>query len=56
MIGDTPRDVACGRYGGARTLAVATGGYDTRALEAAGADYVLPDLRATDDVVSWLLA
>lgn len=55
VIGDTPRDVACGRSGGARTLAVATGGYDARALEAAGADRVLPDLRATNDVLSWLI-
>jgi len=56
VIGDTPRDVACGRIGGARTLAVATGGYDARTLEATGADHVLPDLCATEAVLSWLLS
>lgn len=55
VVGDTPRDVACGRWGGARTLAVATGSYDTTDLEATGADRVLADLTATSDVLSWLL-
>jgi phosphoglycolate phosphatase-like HAD superfamily hydrolase len=55
VVGDTPRDVACGRSGGARTLAVATGSYATTDLEATGADRVLADLTATDDVLSWLL-
>jgi phosphoglycolate phosphatase-like HAD superfamily hydrolase len=55
VVGDTPRDVSCGKKGGARTLAVATGTYATAALEATGADRVLPDLTATADVVSWLL-
>ncbi|MEX2467857.1 MAG: HAD hydrolase-like protein [Gemmatimonadota bacterium] len=55
VIGDTPRDVTCGQKGGARTLAVATGSYATVDLEATGADRVLPDLSATDDVLSWLL-
>lgn len=56
VVGDTPRDVTCGRKGGARTLAVATGRYGTDELESTGADRVLPDLGATDDVLSWLLA
>jgi len=55
VVGDTPRDVACGRSGGARTLAVATGSYGTTHLEATGADRVLADLTATADVLSWLL-
>lgn len=55
VVGDTPRDVTCGQKGGARTLAVATGSYATTDLEATGADRVLADLTATDDVLSWLL-
>ena len=55
VIGDTPRDVQCGRKGGARTLAVATGSYGVDELHATGADRVVPDLVSTGDVVSWLL-
>ncbi len=54
VVGDTPRDVACGRKGGARTLAVATGRYGAADLEAAGADHVLDDLSSTDEILSWL--
>jgi phosphoglycolate phosphatase len=44
VVGDTPRDVACGKYEGTRTVAVATGKFTTEALAAAGADQVLQDL------------
>ncbi len=44
VVGDTPRDVACGRHGGTRTVAVATGRHDAGSLAAAGADRVLPDM------------
>jgi phosphoglycolate phosphatase len=44
VIGDTPFDIQVAIAGGARSLAVATGGYDMAALRAAGADVVLPDL------------
>ncbi|RME70979.1 MAG: HAD family hydrolase [Planctomycetota bacterium] len=56
VIGDTPRDVACGRHAGTRTLAVATGPHDAAALTAAGADRVLPDLARTDAVLATLEA
>ena len=56
IVGDTPKDVACGRVGGTRTLAVATGRYSVEELEAAGADHVLRDLTATREVVSLLIA
>lgn len=54
IVGDTPRDVACGRAGGTRTLAVATGSFASTELLRAGADHVLEDLSATQDVVSLL--
>jgi phosphoglycolate phosphatase len=56
IVGDTPRDVGCGRAGGMRTLAVATGSFPARELAEAGADHVLEDLSATLDVVTLLTA
>lgn len=44
VVGDTPLDVACARTVGARSVAVATGGYDVSSLGEAGADIVLADL------------
>ena len=55
VIGDTPRDVACGQRAGARTVAVATGRFDTEVLGKAGADVVLPDFGDTDRVVDAIL-
>ncbi len=55
IVGDTPRDVACGKAAGMRTLAVATGSFSFAALHATGADHVLEDLSATQDVVSLLM-
>ncbi len=54
IVGDTPRDVACGRASGMRTLAVATGLFSTAELGATGADNVLADLSVTDQVVALL--
>lgn len=55
VIGDTPRDVACGKAGGTRTIAVATGSYGADDLMASGPDHLLEDLSATSDVVDLLL-
>ncbi|MFJ4918759.1 HAD family hydrolase [Streptomyces sp. NPDC088725] len=55
LVGDTLRDVAAGREGGARVVAVATGQDGAEELLAAGADVVLPDLRDTELVVRTLL-
>lgn len=44
VIGDTPLDIAVALAGGARSLGVATGGYDAETLRASGADAVLDDL------------
>jgi phosphoglycolate phosphatase-like HAD superfamily hydrolase len=44
VVGDTPLDVACGKYEGTRTVAVATGRHDKDTLAAAEPDRVLADL------------
>jgi len=56
VIGDTPRDVECGRAHGLRTLAVATGNFDADTLRAAGADAVVSDFSATSELRELLLA
>ena len=55
VVGDTPRDVACGRHEGTRTLGVATGRYDALSLREAGADHVFDDLSDTVAVLDALL-
>lgn len=54
IVGDTERDLACARAGGARCLLVGTGRIPLADLEAAGADVVLPDLADADRVVALL--
>lgn len=44
VVGDTPHDVSCGRTIGARTLAVATGGFSADELRAVGAWKVIEEL------------
>lgn len=44
VIGDTPFDVKCGKFIGARTLAVATGGSTFEELQPHGADWTVRDL------------
>ena len=58
IIGDTPRDVACGKAMGAATVAVTTGRFSAEALQRAGADRVLPgfsDTRAARTAILLLL-
>jgi len=55
IVGDTPRDVACGRHACTRTLGVATGQFDARSLEEAGADHVFENLSDTSAVLDALL-
>ena len=54
VVGDTPRDVQCGKAGGTMTIAVATGRFSFTALAAEDPDHVLEDLSSTDDVVDLL--
>jgi phosphoglycolate phosphatase-like HAD superfamily hydrolase len=55
VIGDTPRDIACGKAGNARTVAVATGSFSVEQLEAHQPDAVLADLSDTDAAVTAIL-
>ncbi|MDQ7053588.1 MAG: HAD family hydrolase [candidate division KSB1 bacterium] len=54
VIGDTPRDVACAKPYGAKTMAVATGHYDEEELRQAEADVVVKDLSDVDRIVAVL--
>ena len=44
VIGDTPFDVRCGKFIGAKTLAVATGGSKLEELKPCAADWTVADL------------
>lgn len=55
VIGDTPSDVECARVAGAKSIAVATGGFTVEQLKAAGADEVLTDLSDTEAVLALLV-
>jgi phosphoglycolate phosphatase-like HAD superfamily hydrolase len=55
VIGDTPHDIECARVAGAKSIAVATGGYTLVQLQEAGADEVLPDLTDAARVIRLLL-
>jgi len=52
LIGDTERDVAAGRDGGAKVVGVATGVTSEDELRAAGADAVLADLADVNALVA----
>jgi phosphoglycolate phosphatase-like HAD superfamily hydrolase len=56
VIGDTPRDIECGRAIGAKTVAIATGNYPIAALEGHQPDFLFPDLGDTDAVIAALFA
>jgi phosphoglycolate phosphatase-like HAD superfamily hydrolase len=55
LVGDTPLDVAAGRAGGARVVAVATGPYSVAELRATAPDAVLPNLRDTAGALAAIL-
>ena len=55
VIGDTPRDIACARAGGARAVAVATGHSGSDDLARHAPDALLPDLRDAEAAVAALL-
>lgn len=48
IIGDTPRDIECGRKLNVKSIGVATGGFSYNELMRCGADYVFEDLTDID--------
>lgn len=55
VVGDTPLDVACGQYCGARTVGVATGNFGRAQLEECGADVTFEDFSDALRVVETIL-
>ena len=51
VIGDTPRDIACGKAFGARTVAIATGSWPRQELAAHHPDFLFDDLSNVDEVI-----
>jgi len=56
ILGDTPRDIECGRVIGARTVAIATGDYSAAELAEHGPDLLFEDLSETDRVLRELFS
>ena len=54
VIGDTPRDIACGRAIGARTIAVATGTWSREKLAQHNPDYLIDDFSDVDRLIDTL--
>jgi len=55
VIGDTPRDIECGRAIGAKTVAIATGHYSFEELAEHTPDFLFRDFSETERVVECLL-
>ncbi|GAC1313961.1 MAG: HAD hydrolase-like protein [Chloroflexota bacterium] len=55
VVGDTPRDIACARAGGARAIAVATGHVSREELAAHAPDALFDDLENTQTVLTAVL-
>ena len=55
IVGDTHRDVACGKHEGTRTVAVATGRVSRERLDTTGADAVFDDFSDVASVMEALL-
>ena len=54
VIGDTPKDIECGRAIGACTVAIATGHYSSAELRDHAPDFLFEDLSDTERVVALL--
>lgn len=54
VIGDTPHDIACGKAIGARTVAVATGGYRKEELARHEPSHLCDDLSDVDGFLNWI--
>ena len=54
VIGDTPRDIACGKAFGARTIAIATGTWSRADLAKHQPNFLFDDLSNVDEVIRTL--
>ena len=54
VIGDTPRDIACGRAIGARTIAVATGTWNREQLARYQPDFLIDNLSDVEGIIDTL--
>jgi len=54
VIGDTPRDIACGKALGARTIAVATGRWSRDELAKHHPDFLIDDLSEVETIMDTL--
>jgi phosphoglycolate phosphatase len=54
VIGDTPRDIACGKAFGARTIAVATGTWSCDQLAKYQPDFLIDDLSDVEGIIDTL--
>ena len=54
VLGDTPHDIDCGRAFGAKTVAIATGGFTRGQLESHRPDYLFDDLSDVPAVMAAL--
>src|SRR6266513_810115 len=54
VVGDTPRDIACGKALGARTVAVATGRWSRDELEKYQPDFLIDDLSDVETIIDTL--
>jgi phosphoglycolate phosphatase len=54
VIGDTPRDIACGKAFGARTIAVATGTWSRAQLTKYQPDFLIDDLSDVEGIIDTL--
>ncbi|MBI2128686.1 HAD hydrolase-like protein [Candidatus Woesearchaeota archaeon] len=55
IFGDTPRDVKAGKEANIKTIGVTTGSYSKEQLEAAGADFILENLKDIDKILEIIL-
>ncbi len=54
VVGDTPRDIACGKAFGARTIAVATGTWSRDELAKYQPDFLIDDLSNVEEIIDTL--
>jgi len=54
VVGDTPRDIACGKAFGARTIAIATGTWSRADLAKHQPNFLFDDLSNVDEVIRTL--